>query len=241
MGDPLTGSQSAPDGSTAGAEAVRDQPARHLASEEGAAPQRQHTARVPRYTGSAGQGVVTPPSAEAPGDSGPPTVVHPIVSESGTGGIPPSLAPMLSHDDQPVARHTDPASARTYQASPQTGYGPPAAASGGGVTRTGSGTGGQGTPNPAVRVAVVLLTLLAAVPAVLVLYQALFQAEVISTSGAIAGTLMLIGLPMSAAGLLPVIGGDPAAAQGQDALLRPPLLYLTVGTVLLLAAGAAAA
>jgi hypothetical protein len=156
-------------------------------------------------------------------------MAQPVVGQSaGTAGIPPSLSPMLSHEDP---RYTEPMPARGYRAAQPAG-------TTGAVRRAGE-AGGGASPNPAIRVAVVLVTLLAAVPSVLLLYQALFQTDVISAPGVIGGTLMLIGLPMFAAGVLPVMGGA-APADDTRALLRPPLVYLMAGAVLLLAAGAAA-
>jgi hypothetical protein len=98
----------------------------------------------------------------------------------------------------------------------------------------------QGSSNPAVLAAVVLGTLLAVVPSVWVVYDAVFGGDRVSASGAVAGTLMLVGLPTLAAGLHPLISGGAAAPDGARAVLRAPLAYLLVGLVLLLAAGLAA-
>ena len=131
-------------------------------------------------------------------------------------GIPPSVAAMLGSEDQYRTRQA------TYQRGAPVGAGQPTAASG------------------ARQIAVVLVTLLAAVPSVLLLYHSLFVGEGVSVSGAIGGTLMLIGLPMLAVGLSPVISGRSSAPSAWSALLRPPWVYLIVGLVLLLAAGLAA-
>jgi hypothetical protein len=153
-------------------------------------------------------------------------MAQPVIGQS---GIPPSLAPMLGHEQRPAVRHTETIPGGGHQGPrPVTGPRP-------GTTRT---TGGA-TRNPAIRVAVVLVTLLASVPSLLLLHQALFQADPISASGVIGGTLMLIGLPVFAAGLLPLIGGD-TPVEGVRSLFRPPLVYLMAGVALLLAAGVAA-
>ncbi|MGH3738383.1 MAG: hypothetical protein ACRDT6_22670, partial [Micromonosporaceae bacterium] len=144
-------------------------------------------------------------------------------------GIPPSLAPMLSGQDEPYAHRTEPLGGGTYGTRPAAGPGP------------GQGPGsGQGSPNAAILIAVALVTLLAVVPGVLLLYSALFDGDMVSASGAVSGTLMLIGLPLLATGLYPLIGGSATAPDGVRGLLRPPYAYLVVGMVLLLAAGLAA-
>jgi hypothetical protein len=227
-------SRAAPEGRTGPGEASHEAAARHLAADDvAAATERQRAERVPRYTGSAAQ--ASPASSVGEFQ----TMAQPIVGTSGSAatGIPPSLDPMLSHRDQAATRYPEPVPARGYQPTqpmgmrvPGSGTGPPASAS-----QQGSGA----AQSPAVKAAVVLLTLLAAVPSVLLLYESLFQVDAISASGVIGGTLMLIGLPLFAAGLLPLVGGG-APGDGARAVLRPPLVYLAAGALLLLAAGAAA-
>ena len=163
------------------------------------------------------------PAGQGPPGIDPPTMAQPVISPQ---GIPPSLAPMLAHEEQSAARRTGMIPGRGHQ-GPQPGTGSQP------VRQAVSGV------PPAVRSAVVLVTLLAAVPSVLLLHQALFLSDVISAPGVIGGTLMLIGLPMFATGLLPLVGGG-APAEGAWTPFRPPLLYLVAGVVLLLAAGAAA-
>ncbi|MGH3713519.1 MAG: hypothetical protein ACRDT4_08690 [Micromonosporaceae bacterium] len=141
-------------------------------------------------------------------------------------GIPPSLAPMLSDQDQPYRNQTEPIATGGTYGAPQPGPVAPRPAA-------------AGAGNPAVLVAVVLGTLLAAVPAVLLLYSALFDSASISASGTVAGTLMLIGLPMFGVGLYPLISGA-ASPDGPRGWARTPLAYLLIGLVLLVAAGLAA-
>lgn len=85
----------------------------------------------------------------------------------------------------------------------------------------------------------VLGTLLFAMPPLVLLARSVLDTG--SPSGVIAGTLALLGLPLLAAGLHPLLGGGAATgAREPTALLRPPYLYLVVGLVLLVAAGLAA-
>jgi hypothetical protein len=63
-----------------------------------------------------------------------------------------------------------------------------------------------------------------------------------SASGIVSSVLLLLGLPLGAVGLHGLTG-DAARAAGLsafDAWLRPPVAYLTVALVLVLAAGLAA-
>ncbi|MGH3741126.1 MAG: hypothetical protein ACRDT1_07310, partial [Micromonosporaceae bacterium] len=123
---------------------------------------------------------------------------------------------------------------------PQSGAGP-----GAGQAQGGQSAGESAARATAVLVPVVLLTLLASAPPVLLLYQTGFEGSGVSASGVIGGTLMLIGLPMLAAGLYPMLSGRPPAGSpqrlnGWQLASRPPSVYLMVGLVLLVAAALAA-
>ena len=48
--------------------------------------------------------------------------------------------------------------------------------------------------------------------------------------------LLTLGLPLTGLGLYAMAGGGPV---GRDAWLRPPIVYLPIGLVLLVAAGLA--
>ncbi len=158
----------------------------------------------------------------------PPTGGQPSAAPGHEPSIPPSLVSMLDngygHHTEPIGRPGyppgQPAPQRPQPAQPR-------------PARPGAG-------NPAVLAAVVLTTLLAVVPSVWLVYDAIAGGDRVSASGAVAGTLMLIGLPTLAAGLYPMVGGGAESPDGARAVLRAPLAYLLVGLVLLVAAGLAA-
>lgn len=94
---------------------------------------------------------------------------------------------------------------------------------------------------PAVALLVVVVSALAMIPAVVVLARSLFAGDGFSPSGVVAGILMLAGIPLVGAGLIPLLGSGPRiGGREMSAILRPPYIYLVTGLVLLLAAGAAA-
>ncbi|MQA26787.1 MAG: hypothetical protein GEU94_15280 [Micromonosporaceae bacterium] len=164
-------------------------------------------------------------------------------------GIPSSLVPMLSHEEAVPAASpalgSPPGTGTPGQPAPGAPLDPaqPTAA----YPRLDSAQQRPPQPagNPAVLVAVVLGTLLAAAPSVLLLYQSALDASAASASGVVSATLMLIGLPILAAGVYPLLSGGldaviPAERTGVRALLTPPAAYLALGVSLLLAAGLAA-
>jgi hypothetical protein len=86
-------------------------------------------------------------------------------------------------------------------------------------------------PVSAIVFAVVAVVLL--IPAGLLLIQAAFVDDP-TARGVVPAVLLMLGLPMTGFGLYSLAGGGVNA---REAWLRPPLVYLPVGLVLLLAAG----
>jgi hypothetical protein len=90
----------------------------------------------------------------------------------------------------------------------------------------------SGRPVSAVVFAVVTVVLL--IPAVLLLIQAVFVDD-LTARGVVPAVLLTLGLPLTGFGLYSLAGGGRTSVR--DAWLRPPLAYLPIGLVLLLAAG----
>jgi hypothetical protein len=93
------------------------------------------------------------------------------------------------------------------------------------------------TRRPVSAVVVAVVTVLLMVPVVMLLIQATFVDDPVAR-GIVPAVLLTLGLPLTGAGLYALAGGGPV---GREALLRPPVAYLPVGLVLLLAAGLAVA
>ena len=91
-------------------------------------------------------------------------------------------------------------------------------------------------PVSAVVFAVVSVVLL--IPALLLVIQATFVDDP-TARGVVPAVLLTLGLALTGFGLYSLAGDGRAA--GRDAWLRPPLAYLPIGLVLLLAAGLAVA
>jgi hypothetical protein len=87
-------------------------------------------------------------------------------------------------------------------------------------------------PISAVVFAVITVVLL--IPAILLLIQAAFVDDP-TARGVVPAVLLTLGLPLTGFGLYSLAGGGRASVR--DAWLRPPLAYLPIGLVLLLAAG----
>jgi hypothetical protein len=90
-------------------------------------------------------------------------------------------------------------------------------------------------PVSAVVFAVVTVVLL--IPAVLLLVQATFVDD--PSARIVPAVLLTLGLPLTGFGLYSLAGGSRTSAR--DAWLRPPLAYLPIGLLLLVAAGLGAA
>ncbi|MEV4638524.1 hypothetical protein AB0J80_14340 [Actinoplanes sp. NPDC049548] len=79
-----------------------------------------------------------------------------------------------------------------------------------------------------------VVTAVLLVPAVLLLVQVAFIDDPVAR-GVVPAVLLVLGLPLTGMGLYSLAAGG--RAPGRDAWLRPPLAYLPVGLILLLAAG----
>jgi hypothetical protein len=86
-------------------------------------------------------------------------------------------------------------------------------------------------PVSAVVFAVVTVVLL--IPAVLLLVRATFGDDP-AARGVVPAVLLTLGLPLTGLGLYSLAGGRPVS---RDTWLRPPVAYLPIGLILLLAAG----
>jgi hypothetical protein len=91
------------------------------------------------------------------------------------------------------------------------------------------------TRRPMSAVLVGIATLALMVPVVTLLVQAMFDDDPLA-SGVVPAVLLTLGLPLTGLGLYALARGGPV---GRDAWLRPPLAYLPVGLVLLIAAALA--
>lgn len=91
-----------------------------------------------------------------------------------------------------------------------------------------------GSRRPVSAVVFAVLTVVLLLPAVLLLGQATFVDDP-TARGVVPAVLLTLGLPLTGLGLYSLAGGGRAG--GRDAWLRPPVAYLPIGLVLLLAAG----
>ena len=93
------------------------------------------------------------------------------------------------------------------------------------------------TRRPVSAVLVAIVTLALMIPVIMLLVQATFDDDPLA-AGVVPAVLLTLGLPLTGMGLYALAGGGPV---GRDAWLRPPVAYLPVGLVLLLATGLAVA
>ncbi|MEV8510127.1 hypothetical protein AB0368_35595 [Actinoplanes sp. NPDC051475] len=91
-----------------------------------------------------------------------------------------------------------------------------------------------GARRPVFAVAFAVGTAVLLVPAVLLLIQAAFIEDP-AARGVVPAVLLILGLPLTGLGLYTLSG--EGRVTGLEAWLRPPLAYLPVGLILLLAAG----
>jgi hypothetical protein len=105
--------------------------------------------------------------------------------------------------------------------------------------------GGAGAADPVYRsrrpvsaVVFAAVTVVLLIPALLLLIQAAFVDDA-TARGVVPAVLLTLGLPLTGFGLYSLAGGGRASVR--DAWLRPPLAYLPIGLVLLLAAALAVA
>ena len=89
------------------------------------------------------------------------------------------------------------------------------------------------TRRPFSAMLIAIVTVLLMVPVVMLLIRVTFVDDP-SVRGAVPAVLLTLGLPLTGAGLYALAAGGPA---GRDVWLRPPVAYLPVGALLLLAAG----
>jgi hypothetical protein len=80
------------------------------------------------------------------------------------------------------------------------------------------------------------------IPALILLRDATFGTDPVAASGVVAAVCLVVALPMAAVGLYAVATGAVRAAgpNSAQAWLRPPVTYLSVALLLLVAAGFAA-
>jgi hypothetical protein len=90
------------------------------------------------------------------------------------------------------------------------------------------------TRRPVSAIVFAVVTVVLLIPAGLLLIQAAFVDDP-TARGVVPAVLLMLGLPMTGFGLYALAGSGRANAR--DAWLRPPLAYLPIGLVLLLAAG----
>jgi hypothetical protein len=93
------------------------------------------------------------------------------------------------------------------------------------------------TRRPLSAVLVGVATLVLMVPVVMLLVRATFDDDPLA-SGIVPAVLLALGLPLTGLGLYALARGGPV---GRDAWLRPPVAYLLIGLVLMVAAGLAVA
>jgi hypothetical protein len=177
------------------------------------------TVANPSAAGAGSFGGVQPgPAVPGPAPQAPP-VAPPVA--------PPSAPPVTP--PQPPRFHAEPidrASLRRPSA--------PVAPVGDGVYRT---------RRPAVGLALLALTVIFEVPALRLFLDAAIGGPV-SAAGLVSGLFLVIGLPLFALGLYALMTGatrlGPEAGGGVHVWLRPPVAYLPIALILLLAAALAA-
>jgi hypothetical protein len=91
---------------------------------------------------------------------------------------------------------------------------------------------------PVVLVALIVLTVLFEIPALRLLASATLDDNV-PANGVVAGTFLVLGIPVFAYGLYGVLGGGPISGN-VSAWLRQPLIYVPLGVLLFLFAALAA-
>jgi hypothetical protein len=143
--------------------------------------------------------------------------------------VPPDVAQREAsqHWDQGAAAASQTYSGREARRAGGRSAGPSSAAR----------TAGRGAAALLLAVVVVVVAL----PVVRILLASAFGST-LSASGVVSSVLLLLGLPLGAIGLHG-LSSDAAQAAGPSALdawLRPPVAYLTVALVLIVAAGLAA-
>jgi hypothetical protein len=85
---------------------------------------------------------------------------------------------------------------------------------------------------------IALVTIVLMVPTVMLLIDATFGGGPIAPGGIVPSVLLTLGLPLTGLGLYTLAGTGPLT---REAWLRPPLAYLPIGLLILIAAGLGAA
>jgi hypothetical protein len=130
----------------------------------------------------------------------------------------------------PVQAYRDPTgtTGQTYRVNPRAA-GSPAVSDGSNRKR-----------RPAAGLVIAVVAVLVAAPVVRLLRDSMFGPS-LSPSGVISSVLLLLALPLGAFGLYGLAAADRADASAARGWLRPPVVYLPVALVLVIAAGLAAA
>jgi hypothetical protein len=172
-----------------------------------------------------------PPAAGSPAEYPPPAAAPPAEYPPPPAGYPPAAA--YTPPEQPL-----------YPASPAAGgFGSPTAA----VhtippahhhQQPGPGPSIYQSRKPVVLIALVALTVLFEIPALRLLTSATV-ADAVPASGVVAGTFLVLGIPVFAYGLYGMLGGGPVTGN-LSVWLKQPLIYLPLGVLLFLFAALAA-
>ncbi|MGY0232531.1 hypothetical protein [Longispora urticae] len=200
-------------------------------AEQATGGQRHQAERVPLLKGQ--------PRPEQPKSNGFP-------SEQPTSGGFPTEQPAFDPPTTRVptvdpARGPEPGRGPEPARAPQPGYPtepvqlrrPEPAADGDGVYRS---------RRPVIAIGLAAVVGVLEIAALVLLGSTLLANGTTSPSGVVAGVLLLLGLPVFAAGMYGMVTGAGRASErhGARVLLRPPLSYLVIGLVLLLGAALAA-
>jgi hypothetical protein len=147
---------------------------------------------------------------------------YPAVRPNGAASladVPPYTAPPAPSSGMPAAGAPDPEA--TGLVPPFTDVARPA------------GEAVYRTRRPFSALLIAIVTILLLVPVVMLLVRVTFVDEP-TVRGVVPAVLLTLGLPLTGVGLYALAAGGPA---GRDVWLRPPVAYLPVGALLLLAAG----
>jgi hypothetical protein len=134
----------------------------------------------------------------------------------------------------PVSAAPEPAGGAAAVSDEPTGMVPPISRY---ATEVRPGEAVYRTRRPVSAVLVAMVTAVLMVPVIMLLVQATFDDQPLAR-GVVPAVLLTLGLPLTGLGLFALAGGGVV---GRDAWLRPPVAYLPVGLVMLLAAGLAVA
>ncbi|WP_306212013.1 hypothetical protein [Actinoplanes sp. RD1] len=182
----------------------------------------------PAYNAPPAPAAYTPPPATTPAYT-PPSAYATTTAYTPPSGATPAYT-------SPATSTTAPApAATTAPVEPAAGYNDPTSMVPLAVNRpTGAPEAVYNSRRPLSTVLFAAATVVLLVPAVLLLVQATFVDDP-TARGVVPAVLLVLGLPLTGTGLASLAAGGKAG--GRDAWLRPPVAYLPVGLMLLLAAG----